>query len=137
MKIHSPIVMRLSGLCATLCCLLVLLSSFALRAQHTQLNTTGNAFWELCKPQSAFYVGCVYYVIGLTDGLGMANAFLDPNGQPKMFCLPIGGSSIIGSVTGVQTIDIVMSYLQRNPEQRNKDTLQLIIDALKEAYPCP
>jgi hypothetical protein len=65
MKIHSPIVMGLRSLCATVCCLLVLLSSSPLRAQHTQLNTTGNAFYELCKPQSTFYMGCVYYVIGL------------------------------------------------------------------------
>ena len=94
-------------------------------------------FGSFVNRKARFMWAAFTYVIGLTDGLGMANAFLDHNGQPKMFCLPSGGSSIIGSVTGVQTIDIVMSYLQRNPEQRNKDTLQLIIDALKEAYPCP
>jgi hypothetical protein len=131
MKIHSPIVVGLRSLCATVCCLLVLLSSSPLRAQHTQLNTTGNAFYELCKSQSTFYMGCIYYVIGYADGLNLANGVLAESGQPKLFCMPS-----TGIITGMQMVDMIMSYLQRNPELGTKNTAALIIDAFKEAFPC-
>jgi Rap1a immunity proteins len=131
MKIHSPVVVGLRSLCPTVCCLLVLLSSSPLRAQHTQLNTTGNAFYELCKSQSTFYMGCIYYVIGYADGLNLANGALAESGQPKLFCMPS-----TGIIPGVQMVDMIVSYLQRNPELGTKNTAALIIDAFKEAFPC-
>jgi hypothetical protein len=36
----------------------------------------------------------------------------------------------------VQTIDLVMRYLQRNPQRRHEYLVTLIIDAHKEAFPC-
>jgi hypothetical protein len=123
---------------AVLC--LVLLSS-EVRAQATQqydMNATGNRFYYLCVPQKEAYSVCVGYVIGLTDGLHIANGLLELAGRPKTFCMPSSGdrSSLIGVVTGPQSVDIIMGFLQRNPQRRHELTAQLIIDAFKEAFPC-
>jgi hypothetical protein len=39
-------------------------------------------------------------------------------------------------VTGVQTVDMMMRYLQRNPNQRHKPTMGLLVETFKEAFPC-
>ena len=107
---------------AMLCFLLVLLSSSELRAAQTdwQLNTTGNAFYALCTSQSTSYERCVFYVIGYTDGLHLANAFLEGTGHPKMFCMPSAGNSVLSSISGIQMVDTIMGFLQRYPQRRHE-----------------
>jgi hypothetical protein len=79
------------------------LASFTALAQDApQINTSGNAFFAQCKPLNPSYSGCVFYVMGLTDGLQMLNATLEHMNTKRMFCLPSG------AVTGEQTIDMMM-----------------------------
>ena len=118
-------------------CFLLVLFSSDVRAQPGQLfNTTGNAFYAQCTQQSPMYANCVYYLIGFVDGIGFLNEALDRQGKQRLFCMPSGGGSVLGPVTGVQTIDLVMRYLQRNPQRRHEYLVTLIIDAHKEAFPC-
>jgi hypothetical protein len=83
-------------------CLLLVLFSAPARAQSVQpINTTGNAFYT---PQSPMYGNCVYYLIGFVDGIGFLNEALERQGKQRLFCMPSGGGSVLGPVTGVQTI---------------------------------
>ena len=83
------------------------------------------------------YASCVGYVIGYSDGLNLVNALLKEEGKPSLFCMPSRpGNEILGSVIGVQSVDIIMSYLQRNPQRRHQLTATLIIEAFKEVFPC-
>jgi Rap1a immunity proteins len=118
------------------CFLLVLFSSSAWPQSDQPINTTGNVFYAQCAPQSAMYANCAFYVNGFMDGLGFLNALLESNGKQKLFCVPSGGNSIISPVSAVQLIDVVMRYLQRNPQRRHEYTVALVIDAFKEAFPC-
>ena len=111
--------------------------SAAAQSTAPSLNTTGNALYSSCTPQNAVnYQSCVYYVIGYTDGLNLANALLKQAGQPEMFCMPSNGNNVLGSITGVQSVDIIMGYLQRNPQRRHGHAPVLIVEAFKEAFPC-
>ena len=105
-------------------------------AQDTpQINTNGNAFFAQCTPTSTSYTACVFYVIGLTDGLGLMNAGLQKAGQKEIFCMP-GGTGLHSPVTGVQTVDLMMRYLQRHLEERHKPTMLVLVNTLKETFPC-
>ena len=107
------------------------LASFTALAQDApQINTSGNAFFAQCKPLNPSYSGCVFYVMGLTDGLQMLNATLEHMNTRRMFCLPSG------AVTGEQTIDMMIGYLQRNPEQRDYPTAVILTYTFREAFPC-
>lgn len=121
---------------ATLCLLLVLLSSKVIAQSDMQPNTTGNVFYAICGPRSPSYQTCIYYVIGYTDGLNVTNAVLEQAGQQKMFCVPSSRGSTFSALTGVQEVDLIMNYLQRNPQRRHEIIPGLIIQALKEAFPC-
>lgn len=104
-----------------------------------QPNTTGNAFLSMCTPQSPSYQGCVWYVIGFTDGLSFTNAVLEKLGRKRLYCTPPSASngSMISNVTGVQAIDMLFSYLQRHPQYRHELTPKLLLDTYQEAWPCP
>jgi len=41
-----------------------------------------------------------------------------------------------GSVSLGQVCDIVLKYLQDHPEVRNKPANEIVVDALKEVWPC-
>jgi hypothetical protein len=117
--------------------LIVMLFSSAVHAQ-TQFNTTGNAFYTSCTPQNGpQYTICVFYVTGYVDGLGIANAILWNEGRPQMFCMPgTGPKALFSSISGEQSVDIIMNYLRRNPQKRHEYVMTLVIDAFKEAFPC-
>jgi hypothetical protein len=110
-------------------------TSAATTQDASQINTTGNAFFAQCAPASPSYTACIFYVIGATDGLNLTNAALQNFGQKQMFCLP-SGTGFHSPLTGVQTVDLMMAYMQRRPDQRHKPTMLIVIEALKEAFPC-
>jgi Rap1a immunity proteins len=112
------------------------LAAVAATAQDaSQINTTGNAFFALCTLASPSYQPCTLFVIGAIDGLNLTNAVLQNFGQKEMFCIP-SGPGFHSPVTGVQTIDLMLAYMQRHPDQRHKPTMLILIEALKEAFPC-
>jgi hypothetical protein len=129
-----PRYLRLAA--ATLCCVGV--AQARAQMQSFQPNTTGNEFYSMCTPkEEAQYLACTYYVIGYTDGLNMLNAVLKGAGKQPLFCMPSnGGKSVLGKITGVQSTDIIMNFLQRNPQRRHELTAVLIVEAFKEAFPC-
>jgi hypothetical protein len=102
---------------------------------QTQLqpNIAANAFLALCTPQSPSYQACVSYVVGYTDGLGFTNAALEKLGRKPLYCMPSTNSNL----TGAQMVDMLLAYVERHPHHRHEFISTLIIDAFKEAWPCP
>jgi hypothetical protein len=113
---------------------LSLMPANVLAQEVSQLAASGNMFFAQCAPSQSSYTACVFYVLGLTDGLNIANSLLEHYGQKQMYCLPSAGNSFFGKVTGVQIVDMVMTYLQRNPQERHKPTLRVLVDTFKEAF---
>jgi hypothetical protein len=114
---------------------LSLLPFTALAQDASQINTTGNAFYAQCVPANPSYTACLFYVIGLSDGLNLVNATLQNFGQKEMFCVP-SGTGFHGPVTGVQAVDLMMRYMQRHPEERHKPTMLVLVNTFKETFPC-
>jgi hypothetical protein len=70
---------------------------------------------------------CQMYVAGVADallGLRESGAL-----QTTDFCLMVG-------IDTAQVADVVERYLSSNPEQRKLPTVTLILDALRDAFPC-
>ncbi|WP_409516361.1 Rap1a/Tai family immunity protein [Comamonas sp.] len=59
------------------------------------------------------------YVKGVIDSLNKI-----------LFCIP-------GAVTGGQIVDVVYNHLQANPKKRHQPAVDLTIEALQDAFPCP
>jgi hypothetical protein len=84
---------------------------------------SGNKLKTHCAQKDSIFDSafCMGYIIGVADN----NSFL--------ICAP-GGS---GGVTQGQFTDIVKKYLNDNPAQLHRDADVLVLDALKQAFPCP
>lgn len=59
------------------------------------------------------------YILGVHDTL-----------DGIFFCSP-------DNATPVQIVDVAIKYLKDNPAKRNKASNLLVVDALKDAWPCP
>ena len=82
---------------------------------------TGNDIYASCSSPSATreFGLCIGYVAGLAD------AFL----EEKAFCPPTG-------VTIIQLKDVLVKYLQNNPEKRHMGASEALL-AFDQAFPCP
>jgi hypothetical protein len=78
---------------------------------------SGNSLTENCRTDAFGF--CLGYIMGVTAGAS----------SDRSYCLPPG-------VTGDQLRDIVMLYLTAHPERRQLGGSFLIVDALKEKFPC-
>jgi Rap1a immunity proteins len=71
------------------------------------------------------------YIFGFTHGA--VSVFIDNtimwNNCDIDFCIP-------GSATKEQTIDIVSKFLKDHPEQLHENAVDLIMEAMKQAFPC-
>ena len=105
----------------------------------------GNVLLDRCRsgdlvPKSL----CAGYITGVNDGarFGYATAIfhydrdsfftagLDRTVSRRIeYCLPENS-------TVRQTVDVVVDFLARNPQRRHEPGSVLIIDALKNAFPC-
>ena len=83
---------------------------------------TGDQLYEHCDaPKTTeMYGACFGYSIGV------ASAFIDSG----IFCLPEA------SIQARQVEDVVRLYLTNHPEQRHGSAATLVIEALKEKFPC-
>jgi Rap1a immunity proteins len=84
----------------------------------------GNKLFEDCKytdtNSNTFPAGtCAGYIVGAVDALLETGAF----------CVPDG-------VEAGQVIDVVKLYLAQHPEKRHLAASDLVVDALKEKFPC-
>lgn len=89
---------------------------------------TGTQLYELCSnknPNSNENLGCAAYVHGFSDGFLLGTAF-----APNTYCPPKHGYSI------VQIRLIVEKYLRDHPEELNQEALDLVGDALMDAFRC-
>ena len=101
---------------------LLLLLALPLAANSQGGNfQNGNKLKTHCAKEGFSDGFCMGYIIGVADN----NSFL--------ICAP-GGS---GGVTQGQFTDIVKKYLNDNPALLHRDDDVLVLDALKQAFPCP
>lgn len=101
---------------------------------------TGNTIHEECiKPAADAQFFCYGFIIGAIDGLvrgfgtGLAAAQSESSKQDPayflFFCTPEG-------MTNGQRFDVVTAYLARNPQLRHRRAVDLIHEAMLEAFPC-
>ena len=89
------------------------------------VSNDGNELLELCSNSDYFSQGyCMGYIRALSSGV---NLILYTGG--KQICYQ-------PNITVGQMRDVVVSYIRRNPQSRNKDAIVLVSWALAEAWPC-
>ncbi len=102
----------------------------------TAFGYTGNELLADCKDRHAATL-CLGFVSGAAEGFDLGfqvgfrrGAIQVPQREANMmYCMPDG-------VTTVQGKDIVVQWLERNPKERHKSAVVLVLKALEEAYPC-
>lgn len=104
---------------------------------------TGNDLFENCASDAlARQAQCMYYVIGVVDGMtpGFCFGKIEGKGRPpadvtivgadKLFCIP-------SEATHGQLTDVFAKYLRENPKDRSKNGATLVLLAMTDAFPCP
>lgn len=118
--------------------LLGLVMAFPASAQ----TLTGNELLVRCKGQLSDRrlanneIWCVGFLLGFFGGYtvglldGAPDAFLKDGNADRSFCLP-------ENVTVSQAKDVIVRFLEQNPETRHQDAALLAFNALIRAFPCP
>jgi hypothetical protein len=89
---------------------------------------TGNRIHEDCRSGNYFNRGyCGGYVTGIVDTIEslQARGALPANA----LCIPEGA-------TKGQLVDVVIRYLEQNPERRHLEAAGLVPEAINAAFPC-
>lgn len=126
--------------------------ALALCAEAPQAMS-GNDMAEFCLKQPepddfSSEIACIYFVTGAVSGFHRTRetafaafiwAFNDvdfPGASYKKFRRPVCGFETPEGVTGTQMADIFRLYLKKHPERRHEDAATLVLDSLKEVFPC-
>jgi len=113
------------------CLLLFSLPSFSQQAktqstapEAVDIVSSGNNFTSRCDPAPDAWIDgfCRGYIAGLSEPGPLLVAA--PNCPPK------------GATYG-QDYLIVLKYIHNHPEEMHKETSILVLEALREAFPCP
>jgi hypothetical protein len=90
---------------------------------------TGNKLLDYCRAPENSAIGgsCTGYVVSAVD---THEAWVDWNEIEPYFCTPAG-------VTGRQLAQVVVKYLNENPEKLHLSAGSLVLNALGTAFPCP
>ena len=108
-----------------MCLLAMALASKATTQTNSIFFEDGNDLFGKCQSNnSADSVYCIAYIAGVADAIG-GNSI---NGFRA--CIPLGA-------TKAHVRDVVVGWLQSNPENRHHGAKGLIAAALEEAFPCP
>ena len=101
--------------------------SFGCLCAHAGFDT-GNRLYEDCRSGNYFNRGyCGGYVTGIVDTLeALQSRGILP---PTALCVP-------EEVTKGQLADVVLKYLEQNPERRHLEAGSLVPEALNRAFPC-
>jgi hypothetical protein len=94
---------------------------------NAQSMRTGNDMLRTCTSTSGVdAVTCLSFIQGVVD-----TSMIGPSmyGQEIYFCVPSG--STIG-----QYNDVIIAYLRNHPERRHYASASLIIEAMRQAFPC-
>ena len=90
----------------------------------------GNELMTWCEPRNAAGPSnplCIGYIAGVSDAVNFSRQFTGQGTNTS--CAPPG-------VTMGQEADVVLSYLNRNPEKRDLAAAALVATAMDEAW-CP
>lgn len=123
--------------------ILILLFSCATLASAQipeSLDRSGNAFVRLCsaiekdprtKAEAELSARCAYYVLGVVQGVEFGATVVEAKGKkvPELFCRP-------SEVENGQLVKVVVKYIHDAPEFAHLPTPDLIINAMRRAYPC-
>ena len=71
---------------------------------------------------------CLGYIGAIQSALPVLNSGLKPR---QRWCMPKGGIEV------GQTIRIALRFLRNNPQRLAENDAMLVIEALRNAYPCP
>lgn len=106
-------------------------------------NLTGNEVLNACvdKNDSTLEAFCTGYIKGVIEGLKWGSALpalLDKQTaeEAELASSRLVGFCIPEEATLQQDIDIVIQYLQKNPQDRQGSARFLVQLALDEAFPC-
>ena len=92
-----------------------------------RLFYSGNALWEMCRSDEGtlMWATCMGYVVGVAE-------FTDREAGAPLgteACIPKG-------VTQFQLRDVVVQYLEENPDKRHLPAQLLVYAAVSLAFPC-
>jgi hypothetical protein len=124
--------------------ILLLFSAFVCAQEAMELpSTSGNTYLRVCsvvekdkdrtRDDFRHSILCAAYTRGVVDGVVAEDAFQRMIiGKPPTspFCTPEAADS-------EQAIRITLKYIRNNPELAHQTPAVLIIEALREAFPCP
>lgn len=93
---------------------------------------SGNELHEMCAKDAGidFSLSCTLYVLGVADTMRVMSRVTTPIANFKHICVPSGATS--GQLT-----DVAIKYLRDHPEKRHLGAMVLVINAIREAFPCP
>ena len=74
---------------------------------------------------------CLGFIIGASDGFTFGGILSTPGSieSYEQHCVPSGVN--IG-----QTVDVVVTYLRQNPAVRHRNAVSLVVESLRNAFPC-
>jgi Rap1a immunity proteins len=125
----------------TVLILLLLCPTLASAQTPEFLDRSGNAFVRLCsaidedqttEAKSEPLARCAYYVLGVVQGVEFGATVIEARtGKkvPELFCRP-------DDVENGQLVRVVVKNIREAPEFAHLPTPDLIINAMRRAYPC-
>jgi hypothetical protein len=109
------------------CCLLLLLLAGGAAAGPD--DDTGERLYQDCSSQNEFLKGyCGGYITGVIASLVNLQRYRQI--PDSLLCLPV-------DVSKGQLVEAVTRYLDQYPEKRSRQSINLVPEALNEAFPCP
>lgn len=105
---------------------------------------TGNDLYGLCSSRHVptSQSACNFYTFGVLDGitLGTYSAERRNGDQDELIKLSdvdrLSGFCIPNEIARAQATDIFARYLEENPHERHHTAERLVLNAMREAFPC-
>ena len=93
---------------------------------------TGNELLADCAGASAGTTYCLGYILGVHDGFTAGVAFQaeHQHEEKQLYCLP-------GRIPAGQLEKIFLKWAEDHPERLHEDSVILLLNAWREAFPCP
>jgi hypothetical protein len=108
-----------------LAAVLLLLATLTVHAD----DDTGERLYRDCSSENEFLRGyCGGYITGVIASLVNLQRYRQI--ADTMLCLPV-------DVSKGQLVEAVVAYLDKHPERRSRQSINLVPEALNEAFPCP
>jgi hypothetical protein len=114
--------------CAALLCSMSLMS-----AAHAMDIETYDKQVKL-PPTSAAQVRLTSYLLGLGEGLRLANSALRARGEPEFFCAPENANLFAADYR--RLIDGALAGARATLYNQQQSIEQILLKALQDAYPC-